>query len=89
MTTTQISTETLIEISNELSDSIYRAKKVGYKNIPPRLPKKHPTVSTMSGFKKRFKNWSAGLLTLEIEYNKQTKRIVKENANLLENYTNK
>ena len=88
MTTNQIPQETIIKVSNELSELVYRARKVGYKNIPPRLPKR-PTTSTMSGFYKRFRNWSSALKTLEFETNRQTKHTITANANLLENYTRK
>lgn len=85
--TNQITPETLSKVSNELSELIYKAKKVGYKNLPPRLPK-NPTKSTMSGFHKRFKNWSNSLILLESEIQKQVKHTIKANPNLLEKYTN-
>lgn len=70
------------EMKNELSEMIYRANKVGYKNQPPKLPK-NPTTSTLSGFVKRFRNWTKGLLYLENETSRQNKRIVKIDTNLL------
>jgi hypothetical protein len=77
---------TTVELTNELSELIYRAKKVNYKNIPPRLPK-NPTESTMTGFHKRLRNWSNGLFSLEQETNRHNKRIVKTDINLLKSYT--
>jgi len=83
-----MTTETINNSASELSSLISRAKRVSYKNFPPRLPKK-PTPSTMMGFEKRLKNWTAGLQMLEVEYARQAKHIVVANNNLLENYIKK
>lgn len=73
---------TLQEIENQLADLKSRAKRIDYKNVIPRLPKKI-THSTLSGFKKRLSNWTKQLEHLERE------RILEKvihTENVLESY---
>ena len=58
--------ETLQNSADQLYELTLRAKKINYKNKPPRLPKK-PTESTMMGFRKRLSNWTDRLRYLEEE----------------------
>lgn len=76
------------ELTNELSELVSKAKRLGYKNIPPRLPK-NPTASTMSGFLKRFHNWRHSLQQLEQDRSMQGNKTVVVDSNLLQNYIKK
>lgn len=65
-----IDAKTINEINSELTELKLRAKKVGYKNAIPRIPKfkkthPHNHNSTLMGFNKRINNWKKGLLILE------------------------
>ena len=56
--------EEALKLSSGIFELKQRARKVDYKNVLPRMPKK-PTESTMRGFHGRLGNWTKGLEYLE------------------------
>lgn len=76
--------ESLQQSAEQLYELTLRAKKINYKNIPPRLPK-NPTEATMVGFRKRFSNWRDRLKYLEVE---RTLGTITNDTNLLKSYLN-
>jgi hypothetical protein len=73
------------QLSDELYELTLRAKRIAYKNKPPHLPK-NLTISTLSGFVKRYSSWKRGLQILEQELERGT---IKTQTNLLKNFTTK
>lgn len=69
-----IENKTLNEIQNELVSLQERAKKIGYKNIIPKIPQgkklgSEPPEHLLAGFNLRLSNWINGLIQLENNLN--------------------
>ena len=63
--------------SKEVSNLKNKARRIGYKPVAPKLPKRdqRPELlrSTMRGFVKRFGNWKFNFIKFE-DYNEQQER---------------
>lgn len=72
------------QLTTELASLRARARRVGYKDIQPKLPESL-THSTMMGFNKRLHNWKSKLEHMEHQHYAE-EAVVEKNDTLLKQY---